>query len=97
MSSTPSSSPLPIRVKKLAPPAGKVIGIIGQATVMSIVPDPEDQKRLKNDAYQAGITAAENGRQADCCPYPTGSRRKQWLAGFFSAKPLLKKTCCQND
>jgi ribosome modulation factor len=58
---------------------------------------PEDQERLRRDAYQAGVAAAENGRQADSCPFPTGLRRKQWLAGFFSGKPLLKKPCCQHE
>jgi len=58
---------------------------------------PEDQERLHSDAYEAGATAAKNGRQADCCPYPTGVRRKQWLAGFFSSKSLSKKSCCQHD
>jgi ribosome modulation factor len=63
----------------------------------STVPIPENQEPLHSDTYQAGLVAANNGRQADSCPYPTSIRRKQWMAGFFSAKPLLKKPCCQHE
>jgi ribosome modulation factor len=54
---------------------------------------PEDQERLHSDAFQAGVDAAKNERLADFCPFPTGLRRKQWLAGFFSAKPSAKCLC----
>ena len=57
-------------------------------------PIPEDQERLQSRTYQLGMTAAENGRQADGCPFPTGVRRKFWLADFFSVK-LLKKSLCR--
>ena len=58
---------------------------------------PEDQERLNSEAYQRGVTAAEDGRSADVCPFATGARRKHWLAGFFAAKPLPEKPCCKNS
>jgi ribosome modulation factor len=59
----------------------------------SSIPLPEDQARLQSDTYQLGVIAAENGRSADACPFPTGVRRKYWLAGFFSARPPAKCLC----
>ncbi|MBC7852876.1 MAG: hypothetical protein IAF94_05530 [Pirellulaceae bacterium] len=54
---------------------------------------PEDHERLQSDTYKQGVTAAENGRHADACPFPTGPRRKFWLGGFFSVKPPKKSLC----
>ena len=56
-------------------------------------PIPEDQEHLQSRTFQQGATAAENGRLADGCPFPTGVRRKHWLAGFFSVKPIKKALC----
>jgi len=58
--------------------------------------DGEDRECLNREAYQRGMTAAENGRSADTCPFATGARRKHWLAGFFAAKALPEKTGCKN-
>ena len=44
---------------------------------------------MQSDPYLLGATAGKNGRKAVVCPFPTGSDRKEWLAGFFSAKPSL--------
>ena len=56
-------------------------------------PIPEGQEPLQSDTYKQGVTAAEIGRLADPCPFPTGVRRKYWLAGFFSVKPVKKSLC----
>lgn len=41
------------------------------------------------DPFTLGVTAANNGRNAATCPFPTGAGRKEWLAGFISIEPSL--------
>lgn len=45
-----------------------------------------------SEAFKLGEKAAQDGRTALDCPFPTGSDRTQWLAGFFSVKvPVRRK------
>jgi hypothetical protein len=53
---------------------------------------------MQSENYELGMTAAQNDRPAADCPFPTGIKRKEWLAGFFSVKPAkpsrVKKADC---
>jgi len=40
--------------------------------------------------FNLGVEAAKAGKAADTCPYPTGTKRKNWFRGYFSAKMDLK-------
>jgi len=40
--------------------------------------------------FNLGVEAAKAGKAADACPYPTGTKRKNWFRGYFSAKVDLK-------
>jgi ribosome modulation factor len=36
--------------------------------------------------FMKGQQAAKDGKSAADCPYPTGTKRSQWFAGFFEEK-----------
>ena len=42
--------------------------------------------KMTTEEYAAGVKAAELGMTAADCPFPTGTKRRDWLAGFFSVK-----------
>ena len=39
---------------------------------------------------EIGANAARSGLAADECPYPIGRQRREWMAGYFSAKPPME-------
>ena len=39
---------------------------------------------------EIGANAARHGLAADECPYPIGRQRREWMAGYFSAKPPME-------
>ncbi len=44
-----------------------------------------------SEHFELGAAAAKAGKSADACPYATGTKRREWLAGYFSAKPPLQE------
>lgn len=42
-----------------------------------------------SEPFAFGIAAAKTGKTADECPYPTGPKRQEWLAGYFSIRPQV--------
>jgi ribosome modulation factor len=42
-----------------------------------------------SEHFTLGVAAAKAGKTADECPYPTGLKRQEWLAGYFSIRPQV--------
>jgi ribosome modulation factor len=45
--------------------------------------------QLTGEYFDLGAKAATAGKSVTNCPYPTGAKRKEWLAGFFSVREFL--------
>jgi ribosome modulation factor len=43
------------------------------------------QNQMTGLYFDQGVAAGKSG-SADACPYPTGVKRNEWLAGFFSVR-----------